>query len=124
MFKERNMATASRYVFTGSALPENSNKGQLELCVRHLRILGSATAEELAQAIKPELKTVQTPERIAAYYLCVLKKAGSVRTVDAATPRTSAQIEDEIARHGAAIDALELELNEVRGREQGIPAGE
>src|SRR6187551_1544631 len=79
MFKERNMATASRYVFTGSALPENSNKGQLELCVRHLRILGSATAEELAQAIKPELKTVQTPERIAAYYLCVLKKAGSVR---------------------------------------------
>jgi hypothetical protein len=105
------MATASRYSFVdGAKLPANADKGQLGLCVRHLRTLGSATAEELAAAIKDELVTVQTPERIAAYYLCVLKKAGSVRATDATAPRTAEDIRAEIDRLGKRMDELDAEL--------------
>jgi hypothetical protein len=46
------------------------------------------TVAEIAERLKrnPKFSTVQTPERIAAYYVCVLKKSGHVEITAESEP--------------------------------------
>src|SRR5262245_2928269 len=48
----------------------------------------------------PKFSTVQTSERIAAYYICVLKKSGHIRELEVRTepptPRTGAWLPDPV----------------------------
>jgi hypothetical protein len=96
------MATASRYTTTSKALKNVT--GQQGLVYKALANLGSATVEELTAAIAPDVKTVQTPERIAAYYVCVLKKSGHVVAVSADGPT----LDELVARR----DMLEAQYDE------------
>lgn len=60
------------------------------------------TVDEVAKAIQDAgLKTVQTPKRIASYYLQIFKKTGIVRKVETAEDEATAV--DEV-RAGTAID--------------------
>jgi hypothetical protein len=44
-----------------------------------LKRVGPATAAELADQVKEKLKTKQTPQRVAAFYLTAWKKVGVVK---------------------------------------------
>jgi hypothetical protein len=106
------MASAAKYQLTGKAVA--NLKGQQGLVVRALMDGGAQTVAEVAERIKAELVTVQTPERIAAYYVCVLKKSGHVVEVPADAPRTIADIEAELERACRRVDELDAELNAAR----------
>ena len=92
---------ASRFALTSKKLAKVD--GQQGLVYKTLESLGSATVEELAKAITPEVKTVQTPERIAAYYVCVLKKSGHIAPVSA-----EPTLDELVARR----DALEVQYED------------
>ena len=66
---------AASYALTGTVTFDG--KGQAELVHRILKD-GPATAAAVAERLEkmPEFKTRQTSLRIAAYYICVFKKAG------------------------------------------------
>lgn len=65
---------AYRWVGKGFA-----GRGQQALCVERF-MQGPANCEELTEFLKghPKFSTVQPAERIAAYYICVLKKSGHI----------------------------------------------
>ncbi len=109
------MATAATYTRTSKALKAKGQCAQVEAALA--RLGGRGTVTQIAAELEkdPNFSTVQTTERIAAYYVCVLKKSGHVAAVDTATPRTQEQIQAEIDAHGAAIDELERELATVDG---------
>ena len=74
-------------------------KGQAKLVFDIL----AAKSEPVAVAVvareleaNPAFKTRQTPERIAAYYICVFKKAGIVAATTADVPLATNENEDEV----------------------------
>jgi|SoimicMinimDraft_6_1059734.scaffolds.fasta_scaffold18067_1 hypothetical protein len=73
---------------------------QESVVLNAIRNLGSASLEEIAaECVELGLKTKQTPERIAAYYIVSLKKLGLVEvsgTSDSAR-RVTVVISDEEA---------------------------
>jgi hypothetical protein len=79
------MATPTTYSITSKA--GAPAKGQAGLVYERFA-LGACTIKEVVAHLEghPKFVTVQTPERIAAYYICVLKKSGHIAAV-AETPR-------------------------------------
>lgn len=64
----------------------------------------------------PTFTTTQTPERIAAYYVCVLKKSGHLIAVDATAPRTLESVSEELDR----VEARRLELIDELAKLDGL----
>ncbi len=60
--------------------PEKVRSPQIQAVVSALESLKNPTSAEVAEFIAPKIKTVQTPERIATYYLTELRHKGFVRT--------------------------------------------
>ena len=78
------MATANRFQLTNKK--QNFRAGQ-QLCVYNAiaRLDRPALVSEIANELENDktFSTTQTPERIAAYYVCLLKKSGHVEIVNA-----------------------------------------
>lgn len=72
-------------------------KGQAALVLEALDVRDEpATIEQLTEDIKNlGLVTRQAPERIAAYYLCIFKKQGLVRTVQPEPEAPAAEVVSE-----------------------------
>jgi hypothetical protein len=73
---KQNSNSKKSYRWAGKAF---SGRGQQALCVERF-MQGPANCEELVEFLKahPKGATTQTWERIAAYYICVLKKSGHI----------------------------------------------
>jgi len=89
------MSTAARYELSN---PEAAfeGKGQAAL-VHEILKSGPKLVKEIETALvaDPRFKTRQDPLRIAAYYVCVFKKSGVVRSVTAAAPAVDAEVPAE-----------------------------
>jgi hypothetical protein len=103
---------ATVFSLTGKKL-ENLT-GQQGLVFRALSELSNATIEQITDHIKVNgLKTVQNPERIAAYYVCLLKKSGHVTTSDSPA-------EESIETLVKLRDFYESKLDEVIAKIEAI----
>jgi hydrogenase maturation factor HypF (carbamoyltransferase family) len=73
------MATPTTYAVTTR---KGEFRGQCALVYERLRT-GPCTIKEIVAHLDahPKFVTVQTSERIAAYYICVLKKSGHIAPV-------------------------------------------
>lgn len=92
------MAKAAKYVV--NSLVKCENKGQAQQVYNALMSSDNSpkTCNEVAALLEenPEFKTRQTSERIAAYYICVFKKAGLVRPVEVTTELSLNDNENEV----------------------------
>jgi hypothetical protein len=62
-------------------LPETIKSPQQLLIRDAMKKLGPATATEIADQIKDQLKTKQEPQRVVSFYLAAWKKRGFVKMV-------------------------------------------
>lgn len=92
--------------FTRTAKAAKESKGQAALVLAALSTETGKTIPEITAAIvEAGLKTVQAPERIAAYYLTIFKKQG---IVTASVEETPADDTDAVAESDEdASDDLE-----------------
>lgn len=113
--------TAATYVRTVKALNAKGQCAQVEAALA--RLGGRGTVEQIAAELANDatFRTVQTPERIAAYYVCVMKKSGHVAAVDTAAAPTPEQLRAERDRLAARIDEITAVL-EAEFEAEGLAA--
>ena len=98
--------------FMRTAKQAKDSRGQVALVLAAIALAKTPetamSTDEVAAAIKAAgLKTVQTPRRIAAYYLAILKKTGVVRAIEVEVENASDT--DEV-RAGVAESSDEIDL--------------
>lgn len=100
--------SAKLYAVTGRSF---SGRGQQALVYARFAS-GACTIKEVVASLEanPEFSTVQSAERIAAYYICVLKKSGHIAVI----PSEAAPVKADC---NAAIDELIAERNAEAGVE-------
>lgn len=88
------MATPTLYGTTGKSF---DGKGQSALVYERFQ-LGACTIKEVVAHLEghPKFVTVQTPERIAAYYICVLKKSSHIVAVSTKVDEYNPDLDESV----------------------------